>query len=62
MNLYLLKTSRGRVYYVVADTMMQALAVQSISEEVVLSCEITATSTNSGDIANYSLPKLVITK
>ena len=60
MNLYILKTSSGGVYYVVAETMAQAIAVLNRTDEVILSCEVTATSANSGDIANYGYPKLVI--
>lgn len=60
MNLYYLKASRGGTYYVVAETMAQAIAVLNRTDEVILSCEVTATSANSGDIANYGLPKLVI--
>ena len=60
MNLYILKTSSGGVYYVVTETMAQAIAVLNRTDEVILSCEVTATSANSGDIANYGYPKLVI--
>lgn len=60
MNLYSIKTSRGGTYYVVAETMAEVIAVLNRTDEVILSCEVTATSANSGDIANYGFPKLVI--
>ena len=60
MNLYILKTSSGGVYYVVAETMAEAIAVLNRTYEVILSCEVIATSAISGDIANYGFPKLVI--